>query len=145
MKIEADLFIPGEIECRAAIGHGRNHRHDQGRVRWSNEVADAGPGVPEAVRDKIFEPFWSSDPSGTRSGIGLTIVSRIAERYGGDVAVVERPGGGALFTLRFPPEAVAVDELDKAVLAASVPAELRQRQHREARRGVRLHDTENLL
>ena len=39
------------------------------------EVGDAGPGVPEELRSKIFEPFWSSDPSGSRPGIGLTIVS----------------------------------------------------------------------
>lgn len=100
-------------------------------------VGDAGPGVPEALRGKIFEPFWSGDPSGARPGIGLTIVGRVAERYHGDVAVAERPGGGALFTLRFPPARIALDDLDDATLAASLPASLVQRRRRNARETLR--------
>jgi signal transduction histidine kinase len=94
------------------------------------EVGDAGPGVPEAMRDKIFEPFWSGDRSGTRPGIGLVIVSRIAERYRGTVAVGHNPNGGALFTLRFPPVVVAPDETEKTA-AASVPAVLARRRRRD--------------
>lgn len=96
-------------------------------------IGDAGSGVPEALRSKIFEPFWSGDPSGVRPGIGLTIVSRVAERYRGDVAVAERPGGGALFTLRFPPARIALHDLDEATLAASLPAALAHRRRRGAR------------
>jgi signal transduction histidine kinase len=90
------------------------------------EVDDAGPGVPEGVRGKIFEPFWSSDPSGARPGIGLTIVTRIAERYRGEVAVSDHPGGGALFTLRFSPAVVPPHEREKAA-AAGLPAGLARR------------------
>jgi signal transduction histidine kinase len=93
------------------------------------EIADVGPGVPEELRGRIFEPFWSSDPSGSRPGIGLTIVSRIAERYRGEVAVSDNPAGGALFTLRFPPVAVPPHERERAA-AASLPAGLARRRRR---------------
>jgi signal transduction histidine kinase len=90
------------------------------------EVGDSGPGVPEALRSKIFEPFWSSDPSGSRPGIGLAIVTRVAERYRGEVAVGDNPDGGALFMLRFSPVVVPPHEREKAA-AASLPAGLARR------------------
>jgi signal transduction histidine kinase len=63
-------------------------------------VGDRGPGVDAEARERIFLPFYSSKPSG--SGFGLAIVARIAELHGGTVDVTDRPGGGALFTLRLP-------------------------------------------
>ena len=73
-------------------------------ARGEKEVAlsvwDRGPGVGAAAREKIFLPFYSSKPGG--SGFGLAIVARIAELHGGTVEVSERPGGGAVFTLRLP-------------------------------------------
>ncbi|MEP6992872.1 MAG: ATP-binding protein [Acidobacteriota bacterium] len=70
----------------------------EGDVKIS--VADRGPGVPAAEREKIFLPFFSSKPGG--SGFGLAIVARIAELHGGTVEVTDRDGGGAVFTLRLP-------------------------------------------
>ena len=67
------------------------------------EVRDSGPGVPPALRDKVFERFWRSDQSVGGAGLGLAIVKRIMEVLGGSVSVVDAPGGGALFALRFPP------------------------------------------
>ncbi len=61
-------------------------------------VADRGPGVDPAAREKIFLPFYTSKPEG--SGFGLAIVARIAQIHGGTVEVGSRPGGGAVFTLR---------------------------------------------
>ena len=66
-------------------------------------VMDRGPGVPAAARDQIFRRFWRGDRrrSGS-SGLGLAIVARIAEMHGAAVSVADRPGGGAVFTIRFP-------------------------------------------
>jgi signal transduction histidine kinase len=64
----------------------------------SISVADRGPGVDAAAREKIFLPFYSSKADGV--GFGLAIVARIAELHGGTVDVSARPGGGAVFTLR---------------------------------------------
>ncbi len=76
-------------------------------ARAETEVAlsvwDRGSGVDAAEREKIFLPFYSSKPRG--SGFGLAIVARIAELHGGTVEVTDRPGGGAVFTLRLPVEA----------------------------------------
>ena len=63
-------------------------------------VGDRGPGVDAAARERIFLPFYSSKPGG--SGFGLAIVARIAALHGGTVDVTDRPGGGAVFTLRLP-------------------------------------------
>ncbi|HTY42153.1 MAG TPA: ATP-binding protein [Thermoanaerobaculia bacterium] len=63
-------------------------------------VGDRGPGVDAAAREQIFLPFYSSKPGG--SGFGLAIVARIAALHGGTVDVGDRPGGGAVFTLRLP-------------------------------------------
>jgi signal transduction histidine kinase len=64
-------------------------------------VLDDGPGVAEADRDKIFRRFWRRDrTSGGSRGLGLAIVARVAEAHDGSIAVDDRPGGGAAFTLR---------------------------------------------
>ncbi|MFC9559224.1 ATP-binding protein [Agromyces sp. NPDC056965] len=68
-------------------------------------VDDDGPGVPEDRRAAIFEPDVSEKsaaPGKARRGIGLTIVTRIADRLGGSAAVTASPTGGARFTVRLP-------------------------------------------
>jgi two-component system OmpR family sensor kinase len=70
------------------------------------EVRDAGPGVPEALRDKIFERFYRADNSRNRetggSGLGLAIVKAIVERHGGSIVALETTGGGATFRVELP-------------------------------------------
>jgi signal transduction histidine kinase len=69
-------------------------------------VADDGPGVPEAERESIFRRFWRRDRTQAESrGLGLAIVARVAETHDGSVTVENRPGGGAVFTLRVRPVA----------------------------------------
>ena len=64
-------------------------------------VSDAGPGVPESERERIFEPFYR--PPGMResvhrgSGLGLALVREIARRHGGDVRYVARERSGSVF------------------------------------------------
>lgn len=70
------------------------------------DIIDHGEGVPEQVRDKIFDRFWRADTSRNRetggSGLGLSIVHSIVEAHGGSVSVSETPGGGATFTVKLP-------------------------------------------
>ena len=69
-------------------------------------VADDGPGVPEADREAIFRRFWRRDRDSTEGrGLGLAIVSRVAEAHDGSITVEDRPGGGAVFILRLMPAA----------------------------------------
>jgi two-component system sensor histidine kinase KdpD len=66
-------------------------------------VADRGPGIPPDVLPRIFDKFFRapSAPTGG-SGLGLTIVKGFVEAQGGTIAAENRPGGGALFTIRLP-------------------------------------------
>jgi len=67
------------------------------------QVCDRGPGVPEELRARIFEPFERFDPvSGIGTGLGLPVSRRLAEVLGGTLHVADTPGGGATFTLRLP-------------------------------------------
>nr|WP_295781037.1 HAMP domain-containing sensor histidine kinase [Rhodoferax sp.] len=63
-------------------------------------ICDSGPGVPEEIRSKLFEPFASRSPGGT--GLGLAIVARIMAAHGGSVALTERAPWRTCFTLCFP-------------------------------------------
>jgi two-component system, OmpR family, phosphate regulon sensor histidine kinase PhoR len=68
-------------------------------------VADAGPGIPPQDLSRVFERFYRVDksrsgPSGT--GLGLSIVRHLVELHEGQVSVVNRPGGGAVFTVVLP-------------------------------------------
>ncbi|WP_426567120.1 HAMP domain-containing sensor histidine kinase [Angustibacter sp. McL0619] len=66
------------------------------------EVDDEGPGVPPALRARIFERFYRSGQDAGGVGLGLAIVQRHVRGQGGDVVVQERPGGGARFVVRLP-------------------------------------------
>ncbi len=64
------------------------------------EVRDEGPGVDPALRDRIFEPFFSGREGGT--GLGLFVSYGIVERHGGTLEVGDAPEGGARFSMRLP-------------------------------------------
>lgn len=72
---------------------------DQGEGRIRFGVEDNGPGVPEEVRPKLFEPYFSTKNRGT--GLGLAIVRRIAQDHGGEAWYEPRPAG-SLFVLELP-------------------------------------------
>ena len=65
-------------------------------------LADTGPGVPEELREEIFNPFVTTKKTGV--GLGLSIVSKIVDGHHGSIHVENAPGGGAVFTLFFPLE-----------------------------------------
>jgi two-component system, OmpR family, sensor histidine kinase KdpD len=68
-------------------------------------VADRGPGIPAAERDRIFQPFYrprTSPPDVGGAGLGLSIARSLATGQGGTVSYADREGGGSIFTLRVP-------------------------------------------
>jgi len=108
---------------------------DGGRVRVAVEpdgsrialvVEDDGPGIPDGLREVIFEPFRRGDDDTTRrfggTGLGLTIAKEIIERHGGRIAVGDGIAGGARFTVELPHAAVphesAADTAPTAARAA---------------------------
>ena len=71
-------------------------RHD-GKVLI--DVRDYGPGVPDSVRERIFDPFYSTKGVGKGLGLGLSISYNIIKDFGGQLTVSNPPGGGALFQI----------------------------------------------
>src|SRR5262249_48776558 len=68
------------------------------------DVADRGSGVPPKDRENIFKRFWrGAGEKKEGAGLGLAIVSKIMRAHRGSVSVADNPGGGAVFTLSFPP------------------------------------------
>ena len=69
------------------------------------QVNDCGPGVPPALAERIFEPYYRRPGASERDGgvgLGLALVKSIAQRHGGSVRCSNRVGGGACFELRLP-------------------------------------------
>lgn len=63
-------------------------------------LTDSGSGVPEPLRDQVFQLFFSTKDQGT--GLGLSIATRIIEEHGGGLTLEPQSGQGATFTLRLP-------------------------------------------
>ena len=96
----ARRFTPDDspIELRVGVDRDAN-------LGWI-EVIDHGEGVPDQIKDKIFQRFWRADTSRTRetggTGLGLSIVASIVDALHGSVEVFDTPGGGATFRVGFP-------------------------------------------
>jgi len=89
----------GEVEVGVAMADG-----DAGR-RVTVQVADRGPGVPQAMRERIFEPFFRLPGHAEQAGgvgLGLALVKQIAARHRGSVRCEERTGGGSRFVIELP-------------------------------------------
>src|ERR1017187_9588260 len=66
-------------------------------------IEDNGPGVPESIRERLFEPFISQSPGRERLGLGLFLGASLLDMYDGRVWYEERSGGGASFVVEIPP------------------------------------------
>ena len=88
---EEGRTAPGEI--RVALAQAG----DASIIR----VADNGPGVPQRVRERIFQPFAGSGrPDG--AGLGLAIAKELAQAHGGDLTLAQTSAKGTVFELRLP-------------------------------------------
>lgn len=90
-----------------AIEHAGNRGTIVVRVERDGviEICDDGPGVPEAERERIFEPFYRLKPRDRGAGLGLNLVLQIARRHGARMTVLSSPSGGACFRMNFGSEA----------------------------------------
>lgn len=119
LDIQPNLLVRGEVRylhrvMQNLVGNALRYAEGQILLRAWREggmavlsVEDDGPGIPEADRDRIFKPFVRLDDSRTRStggyGLGLSIVSRIAFWFDGEMQVSASPTlGGACFIMRWP-------------------------------------------
>jgi PAS domain S-box-containing protein len=80
--------------------------YDQEKDRFLTKVSDTGPGIPAAVRDKVFDIFFTTKPSGSGTGLGLSISKNIIESHGGTIRIECPPGGGTTFIVELPRQVV---------------------------------------
>jgi two-component system, cell cycle sensor histidine kinase and response regulator CckA len=86
-------------------------------------VADRGEGIPDEVRERIFEPFFSTKGRSGHSGLGLATVYGVARRAGGFVRLESTPGEGACFEVHLPRATRAADAAEpEATAAPQAPA-----------------------
>ena len=99
-------FLINSQHALAGVQHGqrsirvRTYRAVDGGAGFS--VEDNGPGVPEAIRDRIFESYFTTKPVGVGTGIGLSISKSIVERHEGRVRFEEVKPHGARFVVELP-------------------------------------------
>ena len=67
-------------------------------------VEDTGPGIPEELKMRIFDPFFSTKPRGEGTGLGLSVCRKLVEEHEGRITFDSRPGEGALFRIEIPLE-----------------------------------------
>jgi len=84
----------GELTIKTAENEGNIHV----------SISDTGPGIPDDIKERIFEPFYTTKPAGEGSGLGLDIVSKIIKKHQGSISVETRPGEGTTFTVTLPIE-----------------------------------------
>ncbi len=88
--------------AQAMAGKGRIVLSIARRGDWLQlNVQDSGPGIPANLREQIFEPFFSTKPSGEGTGLGLSLCRRLAEEMGGDLNLCPQERG-ACFRLELP-------------------------------------------
>ena len=80
-------------------------------------VQDDGEGIPDEIRQNLFDPYFSTRQSGRGTGLGLTIVHRVVTELGGEIEVESEPGIGTTFTVRLPRRE------NRATAIPSTPAE----------------------
>ncbi len=86
------------LDGPASMARGVDHPGDYVVV----EVTDTGTGIPEAIRDRIFEPFFSTKETGRGTGLGLSMVFGFAKQSGGNIEVRSEAGRGTSFRIYLP-------------------------------------------
>jgi two-component system NtrC family sensor kinase len=100
-------------------------RFDAAQERIGLSVADNGPGVPEPIRRRIFDPFFTTKPPGEGTGIGLSLCSSIVRAHGGELMLIDSPGGGATFEVLLPLRTVKTGRAGELGAGDETPAGLR--------------------
>ncbi|MBI4797227.1 MAG: two-component sensor histidine kinase [Desulfarculus sp.] len=94
----------------------RTRQEEKGGVLL--EVADTGPGIPEAVLSRIFDPFFTTKPVGKGTGLGLSICYGIVHKLGGRLQVQSAPQQGATFRVHLPARPLAQSKPESLKAAA---------------------------
>jgi PAS domain S-box-containing protein len=94
-------------------------RFDAASAQVHASVADNGPGIPEHLRARVFEPYFTTKPTGIGTGVGLAVSLAIVEAHGGTLTVDCPADGGTVFNVALP--VVCVDAAGADAAPATVP------------------------
>ncbi|SFI23216.1 ATP-binding protein [Bradyrhizobium sp. cf659] len=83
---------------REALAVGAGYAGDYVEI----EIADTGTGIPQAILERIFDPFFSTKEVGKGTGLGLSMVFGFAKQSGGGIKVASQEGSGTVFTIYLP-------------------------------------------
>ena len=65
-------------------------------------VTDNGSGIPDSIKEKIFQPFFTTKPTGSGTGLGLSLSYDIVKAHGGELKVESKEGEGSIFIISLP-------------------------------------------
>jgi CheY-like chemotaxis protein len=110
----SQVFVQLLVNAAQAIPEGASDRHEV-RVRTFRdplghaviEVHDSGVGISREQLPRIFDPFYTTKPLGTATGLGLSTAHAIVTKLGGTIRVESEPGAGSTFCVVLPPAAAS--------------------------------------
>ncbi|MET0592854.1 MAG: ATP-binding protein [Polyangiaceae bacterium] len=124
IRAEKDLREPDQIDCFPGllnqallnlVSNAIDAIEGEGRVAISTgiegdvfaiKVADTGHGIPEGLRERVLEPFFTTKPVGAGTGLGLSITYSIVRKHGGTLELSSGADGGTVAAIRLPLETV---------------------------------------
>ena len=121
LVVNACRATPSGGRVRVLLSRGWMTSPDQGRQRVIRiAVTDTGGGIPPQLRDKVFEPFFTTWEEQGGLGLGLTIVSTIVREYAGRIDITSKTGKGTTVTIELPALAAPPEALRR--VSVNVPA-----------------------
>ena len=99
---DGEIIVTTSLETLARgplVGHRQTDRYAPGERVAIVRIADSGPGIPQEHLGKVFDPFFSTKPTGQGTGLGLSVSRQIVEMHGGTITVGNRESGGARVTI----------------------------------------------
>ena len=94
LVINAIYYSPENSKIVIAIHNTKTH--------YTIEIADTGKGIDPEVKDKIFEPFYTTKPLGEGSGLGLSVVHGIIKSHRGEISIADNVPNGTIFKVQLP-------------------------------------------
>jgi signal transduction histidine kinase len=107
-QVLLNLIVNAAQAIGEALGPGSQHKGEIAIATVADgdhvivTIADTGCGIPEAIRHKVYDPFFTTKGIGKGTGQGLAITHRVVERHGGTIAFETSVGEGTRFTIRLP-------------------------------------------